>query len=1193
MKKYICMLLLITAISYAGTIFRTFTFSESDLSFQKFEQYYIPHLAGLEQTQEIGNPGLPMAVYNVLVPASAEVTSITVENSFGVEIDGQYNIMPTPEFQPFSLTEKPLVTPDPFVYAQNTAYPDKLVEYTRTTTKSGYRLAGFFVYPLQYVPTEQKLILHKNITVKISYQESKVIPLQLTDRQKQVFEQEIRTLVINPEDLSRFAPQIHHTDTECNYLLITTEPYLANFQPLVDWRNKQGWKAEIVTVNSLTSTYPGRDVPEKIRNGLINYYQTRGLIFAVLGGDTPLLPPRIARVISGSYTGNIPCDLYFSDLDGTWDANNNNIFGEVPGDGVDMNPDIYVGRASIDNATEANTFVNKILFYEKTPTTDYLKKILLPSVMLFSSYNYHGRVVNETIANVTPAGWLDRNMIDPSGTSPMRESLNVGFHFCHPSAHGSEVGYYTQSSQAIYLTSDAYAQTNAARPYILNSIACNSGDFGYSTECLAEAMMNNPNGGAVATIQNSRYGWGQPPNLGPSEWMDVKFYDFLLRQDSFRIGVAHARSKSMYTANGQSQSVWRWCIYELNLFGDPAMPMWTEIPQPMIAQYPVVVPLGPSSFPVQVTKSLGNPVANALVSIQKDDEVYVRGYTDNAGLVNLQVQPMTPGRLHITITAQNCYPYQDSAMVQSNGAYVAYLSSTLIDSLNGDGDGIPNPGEVINMRTWVKNWGNALAQNVQGKLRLASTGAAISDSVKMFGNITANDSAHTGDIGFGFTVAPNCTNNQRINLQLICTDALDSTWQSNIVLTVAQCVLSHISTIVNDVAPGGNNNGIINLGETVNLITTLHNTGNATAANINAVLTTTTPGVTVINANSAFNSISPNNTANNASDPYIISVDSTLTPGTLAQFRLIAISGYYTDTFYFSIPIEIYLLDLEDNNGYFTADPLTGAWQWGVPTSGPNNAYSGVRVWATVLGGNYANSANWKLTSEPYIATIDNPQLRFWHWYDMELSSTYPGRAYDGGNLKISANNGATWNLIRPVNGYNGLGYTTTSGIANESCYSGVQNTWTEAVFNLPILTGQQFLIRWHFGSDAAVQRAGWYLDDITGIGFTKIMTALNEDAPIPNQLTTVLFAPKPNPVKNGLARISFSLAEPSRTLLKIYDASGRIVKTLVNAQLQHGVYDLTWDGTNQTGYKVAQGIYFCRLKTERTNQIRKLTIIK
>ncbi len=1186
-------MLVIVAISFAGTITKTFQYSESNLIFNRSDNYVIPTIPGQLTTEEVGSPCLPMATYQVLVPASANVTSIIIENSEQVDLPGVYNVMPVTEPQPLSVSDNKLkFHPNTDVYSMTTAYPGKLVDFSATGSKSGYRICGFSLYPLQYIPSEGKLTLYKNITVKISYEENVVQPISLTNMQKDIFEREIRTMVINPQDIPFFAPQERRPPNQVNYLLITTDAFVSYFQPLVDWRTKQGFKGEILTVNTISSTYPGRDVAEKIRNAIIYYYQNRGLIFVVLGGDYQYVPKRGVYATCSGYTEtSMPCDLYFADLTGSWDGDHDNTFGETT-DSIDFYPDVYVGRASVSSATQATTFVNKIFTFEKNPPTDYLKRILLPSVMLFSSYNWHGHYANDSIAAITPAGWTDRSILDPTTTTPIRDSLNNGFEFCCVNCHGNEVGFWTASSQLIYGTATASSQANGNKLFILNSIACLSGSFDYSSDCLAEAMMNNPNGGAVATMQNSRDGWGMPPQLGPSEWMDVKFYDFLFNRDSFYIGIAHARSKSMFTAQGMSDVCWRWCIFELNLFGDPAMTMWQDVPQNITAQFPQVVPLGPSNVVVNVSRA-GVPVNHALISIQKGTEVYEQGYTDVLGSATIPITPTSAGHINLTITAQDCYPFEDSAVVQANGPYVNYLKSTLVDSVSDHCDSIPNPGEEINMQTWVKNWGNALASNVIGKLRTSAPCVTINDSVKSFGNIAPNDSAFTGSNGFVFTVAPSCTNNQRINLQLNCKDALDSTWQSNIILAVAQCVLQHASTVINDPVPGGNNNGIINLGETVNLIATIGNIGGAIANNVTSVLSSTTAGITVLDANGNFGSITQNNTANNTSDPYTIHVDSSVVPGTIAQFRIIVTSGYYTDTFYFTLPIEIYLIDLESNNGYYITEPITGAWEWGVPTSGPNGAHSGTKVWATVLAGNYQNSANWKLTSESFTATASNPQLRFWHWYQMEASSSVPGRAYDGGNVKISTNNGSTWTLIRPLGGYNGLGYTSNVGIPNESCYTGTQSTWTEAVFNLPVLTGQQFLLRWHFGSDAAVQQAGWYIDDISGYGFTNGLSGISEGSQSFNHLATMLYAPKPNPAFNELTHISFSLAEPNKVSLQIYDASGRIVKTLVNSQLTRGIYNLTWDGKDKTGNQVAQGIYFCRLVTDHATAIRKMTLVK
>ncbi|MCX7785820.1 MAG: T9SS type A sorting domain-containing protein, partial [candidate division WOR-3 bacterium] len=113
-------------------------------------------------------------------------------------------------------------------------------------------------------------------------------------------------------------------------------------------------------------------------------------------------------------------------------------------------------------------------------------------------------------------------------------------------------------------------------------------------------------------------------------------------------------------------------------------------------------------------------------------------------------------------------------------------------------------------------------------------------------------------------------------------------------------------------------------------------------------------------------------------------------------------------------------------------------------------------------------------------------------------------------------------------------------------------------------------------------------------IRFT-IVSAQGVTENIPNNLPleTKLYAPRPNPAINGLAKISFVLAQPSWTKLSIYDASGRILKTLVNTYLQSGTYNLVWDGRDNNYKKVGNGIYFLRLQTDNYNEIKKINIIK
>jgi flagellar hook assembly protein FlgD len=115
-------------------------------------------------------------------------------------------------------------------------------------------------------------------------------------------------------------------------------------------------------------------------------------------------------------------------------------------------------------------------------------------------------------------------------------------------------------------------------------------------------------------------------------------------------------------------------------------------------------------------------------------------------------------------------------------------------------------------------------------------------------------------------------------------------------------------------------------------------------------------------------------------------------------------------------------------------------------------------------------------------------------------------------------------------------------------------------------------MIRWHFGSDASVFYPGWYIDDVVGVNFA--WTGITEENT--NTITrTALYAPKPNPVANGMAHISFMIATPSKTSLKVYNASGRLIKTLVNEKLTNGTYNYIWNGTDNNSREVADGIYF------------------
>ncbi|NLK43196.1 MAG: S8 family serine peptidase, partial [Tissierellia bacterium] len=79
--------------------------------------------------------------------------------------------------------------------------------------------------------------------------------------------------------------------------------------------------------------------------------------------------------------------------------------------------------------------------------------------------------------------------------------------------------------------------------------------------------------------------------------------------------------------------------------------------------------------------------------------------------------------------------------------------------------------------------------------------------------------------------------------------------------------------------------------------------------------------------------------------------------------------------------VELFGTDFEEDDGGFVSGGANNPWEWGVPTSGPNAAYSGEKLWATNLSGNYPYSSDSYIVSPPIeIPEASNPVLTFNHW---------------------------------------------------------------------------------------------------------------------------------------------------------------------------------------------------------------------
>ena len=83
-----------------------------------------------------------------------------------------------------------------------------------------------------------------------------------------------------------------------------------------------------------------------------------------------------------------------------------------------------------------------------------------------------------------------------------------------------------------------------------------------------------------------------------------------------------------------------------------------------------------------------------------------------------------------------------------------------------------------------------------------------------------------------------------------------------------------------------------------------------------------------------------------------------------------------------------------------------------------------------------------------------------------------------------------------------------------------------------------------------------------------------------------------PNPF-NPATKIAFGLHAAGTVKLGIYDASGRLVRTLINGARPAGHYSETWDGRDERGVAVASGVYFYRLDAGSFSETRKMVVLK
>ncbi len=91
---------------------------------------------------------------------------------------------------------------------------------------------------------------------------------------------------------------------------------------------------------------------------------------------------------------------------------------------------------------------------------------------------------------------------------------------------------------------------------------------------------------------------------------------------------------------------------------------------------------------------------------------------------------------------------------------------------------------------------------------------------------------------------------------------------------------------------------------------------------------------------------------------------------------------------------------------------------------------------------------------------------------------------------------------------------------------------------------------------------------------------------------TYTLSPSRPNPARSE-ATIGFTLPREELVTLRVFDVSGRAVRTLVEKRLGAGTHEAVWDGRDNRGSDVGPGHYFYRIKAGRWSDVKRLTLVR
>lgn len=499
-----------------------------------------------------GDPLLPVKEYNILLPPDADFSTVrlTVAHLVSEDLPGSFEVRPA---APDSAMIEGRIVKDwtgannvvngknMSIYGVSAFFPAEVIQLAPNAEMRKYRFLRVEVHPIQYNPVTKQIRYTTSAVVDIEFARNpeKASDVNLIDT---VLDKEAPELFYNYEDgKSWYEPPAGGDQpadmSSYQLLIVTTNAIRSGSSKLDDFiasKRERGLTVKVITEDQYNSM-SGSQRADKIRNWLKSNYSTYSISYVLLIGDpTPggtgsaAVPMKTCLPKTGE--SSTPTDMYYSDLSGDWDGDNDGTYGEWSDyynySDPDLYPEINVGRIPVYsyNYTHLDSILQKIMDYQNTTASiAWRKATLLP--MSFSEAGYDGAPLAEQLwADTLNSNGYTRYRMYQQGSGPcgpnssyysdweLRDDRvrdrwkynNYGI-VCwwgHGSSTSASVGYDSCWDGTLF-SSGQCADLDNNHPAVVFQNSCTNG-YPESSANLGYYLLLN---GAIGTYSASRVSW--------------------------------------------------------------------------------------------------------------------------------------------------------------------------------------------------------------------------------------------------------------------------------------------------------------------------------------------------------------------------------------------------------------------------------------------------------------------------------------------------------------------------------------------------------------------------------------------------------------------------------------------------------------------------------------------------------------